>query len=105
MIYTLINKRLGIHMIGGVSTLFLNKNGNILSFDDSYGNKTVIGKPNNLNSLSFSSNLGFGIGYKITQRFEIHMEPIFKYQINAYSDITDFEPYIFGVYTGLSFKF
>ncbi len=105
MTYALINKRFGLHMIGGLSTLFLNENDNSLTFVSNDGTDTELGKVENLNTFSFSGNLGIGMDYKISQRFKLHVEPIFKYQINAYSNETDFNPYIFGVYTGLSFKF
>lgn len=101
--YTMINKRFGLHLIGGLSTFILNDNEVVTEVEN---RKTVIGKANNINSLSFSTNLGLGLDYKFTDTFKFNLEPTFKYQINAYSEISgDFKPYIIGVYTGFTYKF
>ena len=67
---------------------------------------TVLGEANNLNSLSFTTNIGLGFDYKIGKRLKFNIEPMFKYQLNPYTDSSvDFNPFFMGVYTGLSFKF
>ena len=101
--YALINKKIGINMIGGISTLFLQ--GNELSIE-SGDFTTKVGRVNNLNEVSFSGNLGLGVDYKLNEQFMLNLEPIFKYQFNAIDDNAgNFRPYYFGVYTGVSFKF
>ncbi|MEZ4778161.1 MAG: outer membrane beta-barrel protein [Flavobacteriaceae bacterium] len=100
--YALVNKRFGINMIGGFSTLFLGNNE--ISVSDG-AIKSVLGEANNLNTTSFSTNIGLGFDYKISKRFKFNIEPIFKYQLNPYTTSVDFNPYYFGVYSGLSFKF
>lgn len=101
--YSLLNKRIGINMIGGFSTLVLGDS-EISVNDTNFRN--VLGESNNLNELSFSGNIGLGFDYKISKRFKFNIEPMFKYQFNPYSDSSvDFQPYYFGVYSGLSFKF
>ncbi len=102
MKYALVNNKVGINMIGGVSTLFLQKNQIHIETGDF---ETLIGEANNLNNLSFSGNIGLGIDYELTEQLEINLEPIFKYQFNAVNDVTNFRPYYFGVYTGINFKF
>ncbi|MBX2828327.1 MAG: outer membrane beta-barrel protein [Flavobacteriaceae bacterium] len=101
--YSLLNKRFGINMIGGFSTLFLGDN-EIVANDGNF--REVLGEANNLNSVSFSTNIGLGFNYKISKRLKFNIEPMFKYQLNPYSDSSvDFRPYYLGVYSGLSFKF
>jgi len=101
--YALVNNRFGINMIGGFSTLLLGDSE--VSVNDN-GFRSVLGEANNLNSVSFSTNIGLGFDYKINKRFKLNVEPIFKYQLNPYSDSSvDFNPYYFGIYSGLSFKF
>lgn len=101
--YALSNKKLGVNMIGGVSTLFLQ--GNALSIT-SGDFTTKVGKVNNLNTISFSGNLGLGLDYKFTDQFVLNLEPILKYQFNAIDNNEgNFRPYYFGMYTGVSFKF
>ncbi|MBW2961639.1 hypothetical protein [Mesonia aestuariivivens] len=101
--YALLNKRFGINLIGGASTLLLNDNS--ISINSNNG-QLSLGEANNLNKVSFTTNLGLGFGYNLSEKFEVNLEPTFKYQLNTYNNtINDFKPYYFGVYTGFSFKF
>lgn len=101
--YALIDKKFGVNVIAGVSTLFLSDNQIVLT---SEGMRTDLGKANNLNQTHFSSNVGLGVKYRFLKSFEANFEPIFKYQINTFSkDSGDFKPYFFGLYTGISFRF
>lgn len=101
--YALLNKKVGIHFIGGLSTLFLGNN-EVSVASESFNEE--IGEANNLNDISFSTNIGLGFDYKLSKKFTFNLEPMFKYQLNTYSNSSvDFRPYTVGVYTGLSFKF
>lgn len=101
--YALLDQKFGINLIGGASTLFLNDN---TIFINSERGETDLGEANNLNNVSFTTNIGVGLDYQLTQQFKINLEPTFKYQLNAFSrDSNGFKPYYFGVYTGLSFNF
>ncbi|MCK8523211.1 PorT family protein [Aquimarina sp. D1M17] len=102
MKYAILNKKLGVNMIGGISTLFLQDNEISLEAGDF---ETELGEGNNLNEISFSGNFGIGIDYKISDQFQLNLEPILKYQFNAFENSDDFRPYYFGVYTGVSIKF
>ncbi len=101
--YAIVNRKFGVHLIGGVSTLFLNEN----SISVQSATTTMsLGKANNLNDIHFSSNIGLGLKYKFWKSFEAHFEPTFKYQFNTFSrDAGNFKPYFIGLYTGVSFKF
>jgi len=101
--YQLINKKIGVNVIGGASTLILNNNA--LVFETST-TQTEIGQANNLNATSFSTNLGLGINYGLSKQWSFNFEPTFKYQINTFkSGTTNIQPYYFGVFTGVQFKF
>lgn len=101
--YALVSKRFAVQMIGGLSTLFLSDNEISVQ---SGGLESSIGTANNLNSVSFSGNIGLGLDYNLSKRFQINIEPIFKYQIDAFSkNDGNFKPYYFGVYTGVNFRF
>ncbi len=101
--YSLLNKRFGLNLVGGMSTLFLNNNQVSVLSD---GFQTEIGSANNLNNVSFSTNVGLGFDYKLSNRFVFNLEPMFKYQLNPYSDSNiDFKPYYLGVYSGFSYRF
>jgi hypothetical protein len=102
-IYVLSDKRLGVELIGGVSTLVLNNNEVFL---ESNGLRTNLGTSNALNDVSFTTNIGLGLNYKVTEKVKINIEPSLKYQLNAYNNsVGDFKPYYVGLYTGVNYRF
>jgi hypothetical protein len=103
MQYSLIDKKWGLNLIGGMSSLFLMNNSVSL---ESAGTVTEVGESNNMNSLNFSTNLGLGLFYRLNQRLELNLQPMFKYQLNTFTQTEgSFRPYSVGVYSGLSFRF
>lgn len=100
--YALIDRKLGLSLIGGGSALFLEEN--VLRLDAA-NFSADLGEANNLKNTSYSANLGIGMHYNISSQFRFNVEPIFKYQINTFTHTSNFNPYYFGVYSGLSFKF
>lgn len=100
--YNLINKRFELNIIGGASTLFLDEN----KISVNSGNISAVGKANNLNQISFSTNIGLGLDYNLSEKFKLNMEPMLKYQVNTFSSpSSDNQPYYLGIYSGFSFKF
>jgi len=101
--YALIDKKFGVNIIGGISSLFLIDNAVSLTAGEL---TTEIGEANNINDLNFSANMGLGFNYKFSNKVHFNLEPIFKYQLNTFSEVNGtFLPYSIGVYSGLSFKF
>ncbi|RTY95958.1 outer membrane beta-barrel protein [Flavobacterium sp. GT3R68] len=101
--YKLIDKKFGVEIIGGVSALFLNENKVTLV---SPGMEMNMGEANNLNSTHFSTNIGLGLKYTFLKSFQLNFEPIFKYQLNTYTnDSGNFKPFFIGLYTGISYRF
>jgi hypothetical protein len=101
--YAVIKTKIGVNVIGGVSTMFLGDNDISVTAGDF---SSTLGEANNLSTVSFTTNIGLGVDYKISKKFKFNVEPMFKYQLNPYSDSSvDFQPYYIGVYTGLSYKF
>lgn len=102
--YALLQKRFGLQVIGGVSTLFLNQNK--VSVVSTQGLATEVGEAQNLNDVHFSTNVGLGFKYRIFKALEANFEPTLKYQVNTYSrDAGNFKPYFIGLYSGISFSF
>lgn len=101
--YAILDKKFGINLITGFSTLFLNKNQvSILSNN----NKIDLGQADNLNKIHYSTNIGLGFNYKFSKSFQINFEPMLKYQINTFTnDAGDIKPYFMGIYTGISYCF
>jgi len=101
--YSIINKRLGVNVVGGMSTFILGENEVSTELK---GTTTQIGEVNNINNISFSTNIGLGVDYGVSKAVKINLEPTFKYQLNAFNDTAgNFNPFILGVYTGVSYKF
>jgi len=101
--YAVLDSKFGVNIIGGLSTMLLGKNEVYVQAD---GFEEALGNATNLSSISFSTNLGVGFDYKITRKLRFNLEPMFKYQLNPYTDSSvNFKPYYIGVYTGLSLKF
>lgn len=102
--YTITNNKLGINVIGGFSSLFLNNN-EVYS-QPVNGSRMYIGEAVNIKNVSYSANLGLGLNYKVTKKLDLNLEPMFKYQINTFENTSgDFKPYFIGVYSGFSIKF
>ena len=103
MKYSLYDKKIGLNLVGGFSTLILSNNSvSIISQNDI----TDLGDANNLNDFNFSGNVGVDLDYKISKSWYLNVAPMFKYQFNTYSgNAGNFRPYYFGLYSGLNYKF
>lgn len=102
--YTLSQKRFGVNVIGGFSSFFLSDNGIYSEGED--GSNTFLGEANNINNTSYSANIGLGLNYKFSKKFDLNLEPMFKYQFNTFDNTSgNFTPFFIGVYTGFTIKF
>jgi hypothetical protein len=102
-VFVLSDNRVGVSLIGGVSTLLLNDNDVILRSAEL---TTSLGTANGLNDVSFTTNIGLGLDYKVTKKVIFNIEPSLKYQLNSFDNtVVDFKPYYLGLYTGVSYKF
>ncbi len=101
--YALVDKKFGVDLIGGFSSLFLVDNSVLLESQDLV---TEVGEANNANSVNFSANVGMGLNYDFSPKVQLNIEPVFKYQLNTFSNTAGvFQPFSIGVYSGVSFKF
>ena len=103
MTYSLYESKFGIGLVGGFSTYVLSKNSISLVSQDQI---TDLGGATNLNDINFSGNVGVDFDYKINKNWYLNVAPMFKYQFNTYSNSSgNFQPYYFGVYSGLNYIF
>ena len=101
--YDIIESKFNLQLIGGFSTFFLNDNEIYAEIDN---RRNYIGKANNINDVSFSTNFGIGLGFNFSEAFQFNFEPTLKYQLNAFNNTSgNFKPYILGVYTGIKYSF
>lgn len=102
--YNLLDKKFGVHVVGGFSSFFLTDNK--LFSETSDGSQTILGEATNINAVSYSANFGLGLNYEMSEKINLNLEPMFKYQINTFNNTSgDFKPFFVGVYTGFSIKF
>ena len=102
--FKLIDKTIGINLIGGLSYNLLVNNSVYTTVD---GNKYSIGKTEGLNPLTLSSSLGMGMEYNLSSKISLNLEPTFRYYLSPFSDATGsfIHPYSFGIFSGFSYKF
>lgn len=92
----------GINVIGGFSTLLLNKN-ELLVETSNFSEK--LGEASNLNSLNFSGNIGVEFEYNVYRNVNFNLVPMFKVQTQTIQNNNTFKPYSVGIYSGLNLRF
>lgn len=102
--YKLVDKSIDFNLIGGLSYNLLVNNSVHTVID---GSRYNVGKTEGMNPLMVSSSLGMGMEYSLNDKFSLNLEPIFKYYLNPFGDFTGLksQPFSFGVFSGLSYKF
>ena len=101
--YSVTDGRFGVNLVGGFSTLLLNRDEVFIETTDYYQS---LGSSNNLRSVNFRGNIGVDIDYLIHKNLYINVSPMFKMQTNTFSKNSgSIVPYYLGVYTGLNYKF
>jgi hypothetical protein len=101
--YSVTDGKLGVNLVGGFSTLLLNKDE---VFIETNSITQSLGSSNNLRSINFSGNFGVDLDYSIRKNLFINVSPMFKIQTNTFSkNAGSVQPYYLGVYTGLNYKF
>ena len=102
--YKVIDKMIGINIIGGLSYNLLVSNSAYTMKD---GTKYSIGDTKGLNPLALSSSLGMGMEYNLSDKLSLNLEPTFRYYLNPFSVTTGsfIHPYSFGIFSGVSYKF
>nr|WP_042269160.1 outer membrane beta-barrel protein [Nonlabens ulvanivorans] len=101
--YKLLDRKLSVNVMGGLSALFLTDNSIAVTNNTS---KLELGEDDNFNSFNHSANFGLGIDYLFTDQLGITVEPMFKYQLNALKENTaDFKPFNVGIYSGITYRF
>jgi hypothetical protein len=101
--YNVTNGKFGVNLVGGFSTLLLNRDEIFVETSDY---TQSLGASNNLRSINFSGNFGVDIDYLIRKNLYLNVSPMFKVQTNTFSKNSgSLLPYYLGVYTGINYKF
>jgi hypothetical protein len=102
--YRLIDRKIGFNFLGGLSTnLLVGSN----TYYHSGGDREKIGKTTDIKPFNYSSIVGLGLDYAISQHLKINLEPTFRYYLNSInqSSVIRSYPYSFGIFTGLRYNF
>jgi len=68
--YNLVDNKLGVNLIGGLSSLFLMENSVTLVAENA---ATSMGEANNINEVNFSTNFGLGMYYRLTPKMQLNL--------------------------------
>lgn len=99
--YSIFDRKINFHLLGGMSTNFLIASPVYLDNGDYYTDTK------NINKVNYSSTVGLGIGYNFSSNLKLNIEPQFKYYINKVNtgSTTSVHPFSLGVFTGFSYIF
>jgi hypothetical protein len=101
--YAVIDRKISVELLGGLSTNILVNNNIDIQFPVELPSEY---ETKDINTLNYSSTLGFGIGYEISKKLTLSVEPQFKYFLGSQSySRNDVRPYSLGIYTGVKYLF
>jgi hypothetical protein len=102
--YKVIDRKMGVNLIGGVSYNFLVNNSVYAIMD---GGRYPVGTTEGLNPMSLSSSVGMGMEYRLSQNFSFSLEPTFRYYLNTFNSGREsgIHPYSLGIFSGVAYKF
>ncbi|MBN2806876.1 MAG: PorT family protein [Prolixibacteraceae bacterium] len=102
--YHLIQNRLGLHVTGGFNSNILVDNSVRLEDENMV---VASGKIEGLRPLTWSSSLGLGLNYALTDELDLNFEPMLKIQLNSLNSQAYFNTRsaAFGVFSGVSYRF
>ncbi len=102
--YKFVDRSVDFNLIGGLSYNMLVGNSVYTTSD---GGKYNVGQTQGLNFITFSSSLGMGMEYSVSEKLSLNLEPTFRYYINPFNQMTisGVHPYSFGIFSGVSYKF
>jgi hypothetical protein len=102
--YKILDKKIGVNLIGGMSYNFLVNNSVYAMVD---GGKYPVGTTQGLNTVYLSSSVGMGMEYSLAKNFSLNLEPTFRYYLNPINSggTSVFHPYSLGIFSGLSYRF
>ena len=102
--YKIIDNKLNIYVLGGMSTNILINNNIFIDNGNELlkGGSILMARP-----VNYSSALGFGLGYHINRNLSVEFEPVFKYFLQSYTTSSQIKsnPYAFGIFTGVVYRF
>ena len=102
--YRVIDKDIGVNLLGGISTNFLIDNSATLFLDGNIYSTIVT---SDINPMNYSGTLGLGMDYEVLPGLLFNVEPTFKYYLNSFNqkNLIGSHPYSLGIFTGVRYVF
>ncbi len=102
--YKVIDKTMGLNIIGGMGTSVLVKGQTSVITGQG---TTLIGDLYELQKTNFNGTFGLGLSYNLSTTLRLRLEPVVKYYLNPVykSPEMSTHPYSIGIYSGMSFYF
>ncbi|MCI0522427.1 MAG: outer membrane beta-barrel protein [Bacteroidales bacterium] len=102
--YKVIDRSIDLNFSGGMSYGLLVDN---FAYTKSGSDMIPIGHTAGVNMHSLSSQIGLGMEYNVSGRFTFNVEPVFRYYVTPFNDLsgTLYRPYSFGLFSGFFYKF
>lgn len=102
--YKVIDRRVDLQLIGGLSTNVLMSNAVI---GNTSSESVKIGSVTDVRTMNYSGNAGIGVVYDIFDRLKVSIEPRFRYYLNSVNNplMPSTRPYSFGLFTGVNYSF
>lgn len=102
--YKVIDRKVGMNILGGFSTNFLV--GNAASLYIEGVNYSSI-RTSNVSTMNYSGAIGLGLDYEILPGLMFNVEPTFKYYLNTFSrkNLIGSHPYSMAFFSGVRFRF
>jgi len=103
--YKLIDRKLNLNFIGGMSTHLLIAGEQQIS--SSKGNSSSLNISAEVDPLKYSSHVGLGLEYPLFNGLVFLVEPTVKYYLNDIESLgqTSVNPFALGLYTGVNLSF
>ncbi|HYW93993.1 MAG TPA: outer membrane beta-barrel protein [Bacteroidales bacterium] len=102
--YKVVDGKIDLNLLGGLSTNFLLANDVILKDN---GERTYFGTTQDVRRINYSGNIGIGIDIDLTKSLLFTFEPQLKYYLNSFNNhnLITSRPYYIGMYTGIRYEF
>jgi len=100
--YKLIDQKVSLDVLSGVSTNFLVKNNTSIILNNQ---ELWSGQNEDINSILYGATFGLGVNYNFYQNLTFNVEPTFKYSILPENSAFSQYPYSFAVFAGFSYRF
>jgi len=102
--YKIIDRDLDLNLSGGMSYGFLVQNS---AFAMDGNNMVPVGHTEGVNLHTLSSQIGVGMEYNFSKVISFNLEPVFRYYMTPFSDLsgTLSRPFSFGLFSGFFFRF